>query len=306
MKLGLLLSGENYALSKAEAESILGKAKGKKIVIVNARKPILAKRLAFTRIAFEVLFESKLSNLDKSISNFNWNKHCKGTFSVRILNLSNYNAKAERYYGGLVWQKLKNPRVELNNPTTQFQIVFAEGKAFGCKVYWQNQEDFEARKAHKRPGFLPISLHPKLAKGCVNLLGMKCKKFIDPFCGSGGFLIEGALLGLKTEGWDISTRCVNSTKDNLKFFKKKAIVKKQDALTLGKVNYLITDLPYGRSTKLDKELYEKFFSLLRKKLNGTAVVMIPSTAKIPKGFKGKYFDYYIHKSLTKRILILRK
>jgi len=51
--------------------------------------------------------------------------------------------------------------------------------------------------------------HPQFVRALANILGLKPgDRLLDPFCGSGTTLLEGALLGLKTIGFDVSPLCV--------------------------------------------------------------------------------------------------
>ncbi|MCX7887153.1 MAG: DNA methyltransferase [Verrucomicrobiae bacterium] len=51
--------------------------------------------------------------------------------------------------------------------------------------------------------------HPQMVRGLANIIGLNPgDTLLDPFVGSGTTLVEGALLGLKTIGFDISPLCV--------------------------------------------------------------------------------------------------
>lgn len=51
--------------------------------------------------------------------------------------------------------------------------------------------------------------HPQMVRGLANIMGLKPgETLLDPFSGSGTTVVEGALLGLKTIGYDISPLCV--------------------------------------------------------------------------------------------------
>ena len=51
--------------------------------------------------------------------------------------------------------------------------------------------------------------HPQMARALANILGLQPgETLLDPFVGSGTAAVEGALLGLKTIGFDISPLCV--------------------------------------------------------------------------------------------------
>lgn len=51
--------------------------------------------------------------------------------------------------------------------------------------------------------------HPQMVRGLANILGLReGEVLLDPFVGSGTTVVEGALLGLQTIGFDISPLCV--------------------------------------------------------------------------------------------------
>ncbi len=55
--------------------------------------------------------------------------------------------------------------------------------------------------------------HPQMVRGLANIMELKPgDTLLDPFVGSGTTVVEGALLGLKTVGFDISPLCVLITK----------------------------------------------------------------------------------------------
>lgn len=51
--------------------------------------------------------------------------------------------------------------------------------------------------------------HPQMTRALANIIGMRPGEvLLDPFCGSGTAIVEGALLNLKGVGFDISPLCV--------------------------------------------------------------------------------------------------
>ncbi len=312
MKL-LFLSKENIPLAKAEAEALLGKGRLDEnlLLIGTIRK---TDRLAYTKVIGQVLFAANAKNIDKKIENYSWRKLIKGSFAVTVLANSKRSQGLERRYGGIVYDTLKNPKVDLENPTTNLIIIKTKKKYYVCIPEWENKEDFEARKSHKRPVNLPIGLHPKLARACVNLTGSTTSIY-DPFCGLGSFLIEGGLIGLQVIGSDIDERLIQLCSKNLTYYNiRNNRLFLQDALHINKkYDYVVTDLPYGKNTKkISKELYPSFIRVLEKILKKRAVVIFPSfynadqlLKKSKLKMKGR-FKVYIHKSLSRIVYVLEK
>jgi tRNA (guanine10-N2)-dimethyltransferase len=312
MKLLLQLSRDCLELSKEEAKAVLGRKDIQihdNILLVNSRKKY--SNLAYTHKAFEFLFSCKADDIEQSINKFNWNKVIKGSYSVKKLKTK---ISTEKRIAVLIWRTLKNPKIDLKNSQYKIHVLSYEDKIFFCKLLWENPKDYMQRKAHLRPILYPSSLHPKIAKACVNLLNAGKGSIVDPFCGTGGILIEASLLGHKIIGYDINDKMLKSCEKNFKHYNiQNYKLKNKDALTLDKrYNFIISDLPYGLNTKnIPNSLYFEFLKKIKENKVKTAVVMFPHFVKykpILKKLKMKIineFSIYIHKSLTKKIIFMK-
>ncbi|MBT4060116.1 MAG: hypothetical protein HOE69_07420 [Euryarchaeota archaeon] len=76
---------------------------------------------------------------------------------------------------------------------------------------------WDGRTAPKRPFFKPISLDPRLARAMVNLACPNGGNILDPFCGTGGILLEAASIGLHAFGSDADSRMVWGSRENLEW-----------------------------------------------------------------------------------------
>lgn len=255
-------------------------------------------RLAFTKRVLEEIFVSN------KIEDIDWKKYYKENFAVR----SNITTK-EKEMAGIIWHAVDNPVVKLKNPTTEFRFYYIDETIICGKTVHTQQGKFHLRRPDIRPGFFPVSVKPKLARALVNLTGVKKGKLWDPFCGTGGILLEAALVGLEVEGGDIDPEMVEAAKKNFIHYKMNGNFSVADARTvLKKCDAIVTDPPYGRRASLKKvvikELYETFLEHVYPHVN-TVVLMAPSTLT----FETKYnitfsADEYIHSSLTRRIMVL--
>ena len=146
---------------------------------------------------------------------------------------------------------------------------------------------FPERKAHLKPSLHPTSLHPALARACVNLTGLKTGTILDPFCGSGGILIEAALMNFNIIGYDFDNKQLKRAKNNFNYYKiKNYSLVNDDARNIkGKVDAIITDLPYGQGSKVSnvKKLYKEFL-VHANKLTNNMVVIFPNFTKKSKRF----------------------
>jgi len=298
-----LSTAEALALIKPKSYTLLGN-----LLIVNTKRD-LSNRLAYTKQINKVLFISTPNTLEKDIKSFKWKKMYIRDYSVRTHNLN------ERKMAGLIWDALLcqniKPHVNLKKPKQIIEVFKEKGKVMVTIQETIINQGFEKRKPHKRPEYTPISLHPKLARCLINLTGIQRGTLLDPFCGTGGILIEAGLMNLTLLGIDISKRMINTSKINLTHYKiKNYKLFQQDATKIKtKYNYIVADLPYGLNTIKETNLYNLFLKTLRNILKKTAVLTFPN--KIPRNLIKKHnlkiqqeFSYYIHKSLTKKIVVL--
>lgn len=318
MKL-LLLSGENIELAKAEVNSLI-RIKFNNRIGVTKHNKFNFKRFAYVNSVFDFLFSCKYSELMNRINEFDFAKYYKKDYAVSIIKFSNNefcekkNRFNEKEIAEKIWYRLKKPVVNLRNPKTTFFFIFSENfdKVYCCTNMTQiaKLNDFENRKAHKRPEPKPISLHPKLARCMVNLTGAyEGELIVDPFCGTGGILIEAAFCGFKVRGNDIEEKMIEHSIKNLKHYGLKGNFGVNDYFSSKrKYKYIVTDLPYGKNTKkIDKDFLIKSLNKLKTD-SKICVVTIPKNSikpvEINKLKPKMIFDYYIHKSLTKQILVI--
>ena len=84
--------------------------------------------------------------------------------------------------------------------------------AWGITIH--DGDDWAKRKAPMRPFFKPISLDPKLARAMVNFACPQGGRLLDPFCGTGGLLVEGILCGMDCFGSDLAWPMVVGSREN--------------------------------------------------------------------------------------------
>lgn len=104
-----------------------------------------------------------------------------------------------------------------------------------------------ARQAPLRPFMKPVSLDPRLARVLVNLLRDRLEAgaaIADPLCGTGGLLIEAALVGVPAVGVDLDPEMVAGARRNVAWALEQATgdagppevqVRRGDVLQLGAV-----------------------------------------------------------------------
>jgi putative methyltransferase (TIGR01177 family) len=319
MRLLFLLSQEHLDLARAECVALHPEAKGWTSLAGGAAlladSPVDdSKRAAFTKEAFLVHVEGS----KERVIAFLQKPHPlpEGTtvrIEIRDLGESVPSLEARRLL--IPW--LGRPGVDLERPDKTFVLITTPDEWFVGELLWRNEEDFEGRKSHRRPAPHPTSLHPKLARSLINLGQPKGNDVVlDPFCGSGGILLEAGLLGHRVIGVDIDPAMVERARTNLTWKDVKATVEVGDATTTEKRgDVVVTDLPYGRNSKAAplEGLYSGFLRHAKSSSmsgSGRMVVCFPDLVDAESIVKESgwsivgSFSWRLHKTLCKRILIL--
>lgn len=264
----------------------------------------ISKRLAYTKAALVKRSSSKsLETFDKEV--------IKNSYKINHSVLKDYNLTT-REIADLVYLKLEKPEVDVNNPSHEYVFLQIEKEILLLEFLFVNKDKIDDRRAHKKERNHPTSMSPKLAKAMINLSG--ANSFIDPFCGAGGLLIEGKLMGLDVKGSDISKDMIDRARQNSKNLGLEISLEVKDALKLNeKTSAIVTDFPYGRNSTVSGEinkLYSDFFKIAQN-LTSVMVVGMMSTTNYKDVIEGtkwkvkKEFEIYVHKSLTRKILVLK-
>jgi len=156
----------------------------------------------------------------------------------------------------------------------------------------------------------------------VNLsLIRKNETLLDPFCGTGGILIEGGLIGANVVGSDLKKDMVKGCRENLDSYKIKNYKLFQSDVgnvpsKIDEVDAVVTDFPYGRATTTNREgivsLYKRAFDSIRRVLKDErrAVVSIPDMEAVELGSKCldliEVHPFRVHRSLTRYITVYKK
>jgi tRNA (guanine10-N2)-dimethyltransferase len=319
MKALFLLSKEDLKLAYAEFRAVMKKefkAEGNILIADCDEEDIkkAKKRLAYTNSVFRFLFSCKTAELEAKMRDFDWQPLYHESFVIRTINGNKIKPEAE--YAGFVWKKVKNPKVDLKEAKTKIFIIC------GRKIYvgiflGETDKSYLERKAAMKPSLHPTAINPKLAKAMVNLTGAEKNETIcDPFCGTGGILVEAGLMGMKTIGCDISKKMLAFAEKNMEHYKVKYFHLQEDDATKARIkcDYVVTDLPYGRNSEITKELdklYLDFLLNIKKWKIKKAVICFPDFVDYKKIIKSRgfsieeEFENYVHKSLTKKIIVLK-
>ena len=276
-------------------------------------------RLSYTNFVDEFLFSSlpSLKNIKKNSLYYKINLN--GTIAIKYKNRSN-KVDSQPIIKTLAGIYTKNRTVDLENPDIEIRVLITDKKVYvGLKIAEINKSQYEERKVQNRPFFSPISLHPKLARALVNISSIKEGEILlDPFCGTGGLLIEAGLIGAKIIGSDIEEKMINGCKKTLDFYKinnYKLFCSDIGEVNkfISKVDAIVTDLPYGKSTTTKGEkmdlLYERAFESMSKLLKDKRFAVIGLSDKKYISIGQKYFRLVethilkVHKSLERYFIV---
>jgi tRNA (guanine10-N2)-dimethyltransferase len=243
-------------------------------------------------------------------------------FAVRVKRLgvpkdANITLRLEREIGNIVEKQTRTP-VSLKNPKKLIQgVITAKSFYLGVRTASIDRRQFELRRPPKRAFFHPSSMHPRLARGMVNLArGGPGKVFLDPFCGTGGLMLEADHIGCKVVGSDLNYRILRGARMNISKDNMLLVADARKSPVVG-VDSVATDPPYGHSSstmgstvhKLVNHFLENVSSTLRRK--GYLCLALPkgrkSTLKDTSELKlVETHDYYVHKSLTRQIILFQR
>ncbi|HEX7628623.1 MAG TPA: methyltransferase domain-containing protein, partial [Candidatus Methanoperedens sp.] len=143
---------------------------------------------------------------------------------------------------------------------------------------------------------------------------------LDPFCGTGGILVEAGFIGIKVIGGDMQRKILLGAKMNLDHYNADYSLMYEDACRLAlrdeSVDAVVTDPPYGRSAAIKGESLEYMLAISMKEIhrvlkNGKRLIIVSErpieTLVKDAGFKVIATHLQrVHKSLTRRILVLEK
>ncbi len=264
-----------------------------------------SKRIALTFTLNEIIGEN--------LKDFIENLRIHGSFKIE-------GGKYEmREKLGEIIKNDKKVKVDLKKPDNILKIYSINKKKYFCREIKKiDRKQFEARKPNNRPFHPPVSMHPKIARALVNLTQIKKKQtLLDPFCGSGGLLIEGCLIGAKGIGIDIKKKMVEGCKKNMDYYK----IDNYEVFNMDmrdfdiKVDAVATDFPYGRSSHISDEMNKLYADAIEKisdflKRGKRAVIGLPSLEyrEICKNYfkMEEIHCLKAHRSLTRFFYVLSK
>lgn len=340
-----ILSGEHSTLPVAELQAVLEaegyqytlKEQSERIVIIDVNPSgaaIATQRSALVNLAQWILFEAPMveQQIIKAIEEIDFQLFIqKGSrFGVRITrirpeHLSVDIEELQRKLGSRIWRAMKGKvTVDLETPDVLFLgIIYGETFFFGIFLASRDRRGFFHRRSPRRPFFVPSALHPKTARVMVNFSrAIRGDSFLDPFCGTGGLLLEARAVGCLPIGLDIDVSILAGCRHNLTHYETPFFGVSADArippVRSHGIDAIATDPPYGRSSSTKGAEVAK---LIQTSLVPLADVLKPGgylCFAVPlKHYKDelvatKDFSVIeshtmrIHRSLSRHIVVLRR
>jgi tRNA (guanine10-N2)-dimethyltransferase len=343
-KLFFLLSGENATLPAAEVKAIM-EAEGYRYEKAAELDQVLRLeseldsvkavqvRSAYTRVSAQELFvaDANMEAILKTSAKTDFRSVLKEgeSFVVRINRIKNYadaeinTMTLEIKLGTQILSQTPQAKVNLKNPDKTFIGIITENKLIlGLKLTDITSKTFSERRPRKKPFFHPSAMPSKMARCMVNLAHAKTESvLLDPFCGTGTSLIEATFIGCRAIGVDAQRRMILGTKKNLAHFNISAeglIWADSRKIPLKKVDAIVTDPPYGRSSSTlkstTKQLVQEVLAASWQLLGVEQRICIaaPKTLGIPRlgaeqGFRHVESHFaYVHATLTREIAVFEK
>ena len=311
------LSGEHPTLPCAELECV-GRVVHclPQVAVAECEFPDKTRRLALTHTVMEYLGETEASK--DAIVAFLTRRPiiASGTFSVRVKKVQGGPATLsqldlERTIGSLI-----EGEVSLDHPDVEFRVLLSgERCSLGRVLHSIDRGGFEYRNPLRRPFFHPGVMLPRTARAMVNLsLVQERERILDPFCGTGGILMEAQIIGAEMIAGDADEIMVRGCRQNIPHAD--AVIENATHLPFqdGCVHAVVTDLPYGQSVGIHAatlpRLYMGALNEIHRVLQPGRRAVVVTHQDIRTLLKTFYLVQYheqrVHRSLTRRIMVLEK
>jgi tRNA (guanine10-N2)-dimethyltransferase len=328
MRLLFELSGEHETLPRSEVLAAI-EAEGHGYEVMEEEDRILVletdadperlgNRVALVHAISEHIASGSISELEEGAEGMD----IDGTVAIRMRDLK---PKLERTADRAILERIggiltKGRKVDLENPEIEIRLIQRESNYLGIQRTLIDRPSFQQRKVDNRPFFSPISLHPKFARALVNLArASEGEIFLDPFCGTGGILLEAGFIGADLVGSDIKDEMIEGCKENLAKYDVHSSLYKSDVGDIGtqveEVASIATDPPYGRSSSTMKEdpasLYKRSFRAFQEvlKKEGYLGIVLPKEKYVEMGEEflelHEMHKQRVHKSLDRFYCVFR-
>jgi len=227
------------------------------------------------------------------------------------------NTCSQREFERLIGTMITGP-VQLINPVEEYRAIISKDRCyFGRVLYRIDRGAYDERNPGRRDFFHPGVMMPRMARTLVNLsLAGNGSLLLDPFCGTGGILIEAELLGVHSVGSDFDPIMIQGCKENIR--QSDLLLADTTRLPVRDrtVDAVVTDFPYGQSVCIKKadtmeHLYHDALGEINRVLKtGSRAIVVThrDISDIAEQHMAvlQHHTQRVHKSLTRHILVLRR
>ena len=320
------LSGESKDMPKAEVEGCLEAVAGSRNIVSSGPGYVIASfgTEFFGGIADRLGMTHSLGRYlgaydPDDVSGLENAELPEGTFAVRGKRFEGMMKDADsqalvRKVGGIL---SKHNDVDLRDPDITVKMLMSDRVHIFIEERVTETDLLNKRKVSERPFFSPISLHPKYARALINMACVRTGgTVLDPFCGTGGIVIEAASMGMKAIASDFDEEMVIGCQENMDFYGMKLY--DSDVLDIGGIgdrfsgiDAVCTDPPYGRSTKTGGEdidrIYERAGEAIPKVLKpgSRAGIVLPHPMRFGTMELERMCIQRVHGSLSRHYHIFR-
>ena len=320
MRLLFELSGENPTLPFAELDCV-GRVLDSRlqVAVAEVADPKDTHRLAMTQVVLEYLGECEptlpaFRELLKDLA-----IETRQTFAGRAKKVHGgcheRNPCSQREFERLIGTMISGP-VSLDNPETEYRAILSEDRCYFGKVLFPiPRGDYDRRNPGKRDFFHPGVMMPRMARTLINIsCAGRGDALLDPFCGTGGILIEAELLGMRTVGSDFDPMMIGGSRQNVT--SSDLMLADATCLPFGdqSLDAVVTDFPYGQSVCIKKtdtmaNLYADSLDEIRRVLKTGRRAVVVTHRDISDIASDhltvlQHHEQRVHKSLTRRVLVL--
>jgi tRNA (guanine10-N2)-dimethyltransferase len=309
------LSGEHPTLPVAELACV-GKVieHRPQLAVALCTDPRAAGRLAMTHVVLAYLGECEAtrSAVDQLLRDLSLTSD--RPFAARVKKVTGNRMDCPQVeLEQIMGNRISGP-VSLDDPEEEFRLILTEDRCYLGRVLLRiDRGAYERRRPGDRDFFHPGVMMPRVARALVNISNvLPGERLCDPFCGTGGILLEGQLLGIAVVGSDCDPLMVAGSRCNVPgaglLVADSTLLPLKDAC----VDAVVTDLPYGQSVTIKAasldHLYTEALSEIRRVLRPGRRAVVVTHRDIRASASGilsleQYFEQRVHKSLTRRICV---
>jgi tRNA (guanine10-N2)-dimethyltransferase len=214
----------------------------------------------------------------------------------------------------LIGTHIEGP-VSVSNPSVVFRAIVSGDRIYFGEVIWElDRGPYHERKPGNREFFHPGVMMPRMIRSLINLAhAMPGEIVLDPFCGTGGTQIEADLIGCTAFGTDADPMMIKGTRRNLPGSQAAIADVRFLPFPDHSIDHVVSDLPYGQSVLIIgsglEDLYRDALREIKRvtKTGGRSVIVThrdirPLVADVFSILE--YYEQRVHRSLTRRVLVI--